>query len=491
MTYDVIVVGGGIAGLSAAHALTHLNRKVGLFEASTRLGGRILSLHLEQGVSFEAGAHSIVGQKGHEKASHGHASAKAGHQKQNKEDESFNPLESLLTRHQIKTSPLSEVSSETFDTSGRRVNFAELQGSLSPEYHQALNLIREAKRTFHANTHGHSHAHGSTLPLLSDILKYTTDTLPKTDSPSYWARKLISATIRSHTGAEVDHVSLLELLAADLERSGGNPHIILGGADTLTDALYYEANATANLTTHMNTPVVKIQNNLIENVVSVFDEAGQNYKAETLILAVPFAILKHKKIQFAPELSQTKRNAIAHFGVSTYNTVIIEFELAFWEKDVHYLFPNGPNIEDWPQYLNGYFFSNGKCPYLIAQYAGKSARFNSATDEAILEKTLAPLKRVYGDKVSSVKFFYVSRFDSDPHIMGGSLYCSHKNKPGDFEALGKTENGLYFAGDYIYPKRHGRLEAAFEAGLQRALEVDAYLHYKHDQRHVLSSKPRP
>jgi monoamine oxidase len=44
-TADVIVIGGGVAGLAAARALSHRGRRVIVVEARPRLGGRVLTLH--------------------------------------------------------------------------------------------------------------------------------------------------------------------------------------------------------------------------------------------------------------------------------------------------------------------------------------------------------------------------------------------------------------------------------------------------------------
>ena len=51
----VVVVGGGIAGTSAAHELTRLGYKVTILEKQNRLGGRVHS-HLVNGTAVEMGA---------------------------------------------------------------------------------------------------------------------------------------------------------------------------------------------------------------------------------------------------------------------------------------------------------------------------------------------------------------------------------------------------------------------------------------------------
>jgi len=63
MTAQVVVVGGGISGLAAAHRLQKAGAKVLVVEESPRLGGKILTEHVD-GFLVEAGPDSFVAAKG-------------------------------------------------------------------------------------------------------------------------------------------------------------------------------------------------------------------------------------------------------------------------------------------------------------------------------------------------------------------------------------------------------------------------------------------
>ena len=59
---DIIIIGGGAAGLAAAYELSLMKRKILLLEARNRLGGRIFTLQDKRfGAPVELGAEFIHG----------------------------------------------------------------------------------------------------------------------------------------------------------------------------------------------------------------------------------------------------------------------------------------------------------------------------------------------------------------------------------------------------------------------------------------------
>ena len=58
--YDVIIIGSGLAGITASYKLAKLNQKVLILEKENYLGGRTSSWN-DNGMNIESGFHRHIG----------------------------------------------------------------------------------------------------------------------------------------------------------------------------------------------------------------------------------------------------------------------------------------------------------------------------------------------------------------------------------------------------------------------------------------------
>lgn len=440
---DVIVIGAGISGLAAAYELTNMGSPVLLVEARSRVGGQLHSVSVHK-KKMDLGAMYVHGDS-------------AG----------SNPLAPLLKRYEIETSPVDIYQSETFDTKGQRVDLKEVyencQGAISEE----IIKIQEAKSM---------HYHHHTPPTVADVLGEITPP-PTADSKPFWTRKLITASIKHHTGAELNELSLLDLMFE--EPYTGENELVLGGYQKLAEGLYQDAMDTGRLTPQLNTIVTRIHHDPNDPMITVITQDGQEFQGKTVICALPLNVLKHGKISFRPELSPEKRQAMHHVKMGNQNKVYLEFEKAFWPENVQYLYPNDPKMEYWPEYLN--LSPHLKKPALLACFYGNEALFGEMSSEQILQRTLKPLQRAYPKANIALNQSKISHWDSDPFSLGSGTYCSFGCEEKHIDALNENEKGgLIFANGFkqIKQGQQATVEGAFEAGVQAALEAEAYLKFK-------------
>lgn len=449
-TYDVAIIGAGLAGLSAAEHLCEQGYQCCLLEARNRLGGRIQTHTLKDGQTLELGAAYLRGTG---------------------QPSNPNPMLSLFKRMGIQTSPLDPLNSDFYTYEGEKASLSDWQTGLEEEFARANTLIQNAKLS-----------NEIPIPSVAQILEYD-QSMPVKTSKEFRARQIITASVLQNTGATPNQVSLLELMHDEV-LIGGDA-LIVNGAHKLIDGLYQKCLATQNLDLFFKSQVEALQHSEKEGKFSIKTEMGEEYHAEVVICTVPLGIFKKHPIRFTPELSKAKQKAIRHLSIGEQNHVILEFDKAFWPESVHYLYPNDTNINLWPEYINLMPFTDGR-PILLANLYGNLAHFSKQKDSDIVERVLKPLKRVYPN-VPHPKFVSISHWDTEHFTAGGIPYCGLLTTEEDLLALQEPEdNGLYFAGDYTSRGQKG-LNAARDSGLSAAIKVVIRLNNKKD----VQVKPKP
>jgi len=237
---------------------------------------------------------------------------------------------------------------------------------------------------------------------------------------------------------------------------------------------------TGNLSVHLNASASAILHDPHERVCSVLTTTGEHFDCAAVIAAVPLNVIKAGNIKFIPELSKEKQHALKHHHMGHHNIVLLKFDKVFWKKDAHFIYPNDPSIQHFPEYINLFALMDNKTPLLMAHFYADTARFGKDSDETILKRALAPLKKIYPDFEPPLSH-HITRWDTSPHTLGSKSFCATGSTSDDLEYISAPEaGGLYFANEYTNPSLHGTVEGAYESGLLAALQIAVYL--KHQQR---------
>lgn len=432
--YDVIVIGAGMAGLSAAQHLADLGHSVLILEAKNRVGGRIHTIKLSNGTPIEMGANILKNVGTLEKP---------------------NPLLPLVHHLNLVTTPIEPILSTNF--------------KVGDYFENAIKWITEAKQLS-----------TKTWPSLGEILK--THHLKfqhplKSSSMEFIGRQMLTHLIQQQTGTSPHYVSLLELMHANTELDGTADAFISGGYQNLPEEMAKKLIKTGLVKILLNTPIQSVHYQLKNQDTKVLTMDNQKYSAKTVLCTAPIGVLKKKTLGFFPELSLAKQRAIKHSKIGYFNKVILEFEKVFWPKDAEFIFPGSSDYHHYPEYLNLFHFTKHKTTALVCNFYASDAYFKEKSDDQIIEKALQPLRHTYGKTAGILKDAFVTHWESDPYALGSISCRGIHSEIGDLNHFEQPEpGGLFFAGAHTLPNQHREtVQGAYISGVRAALDIHQYL----------------
>lgn len=249
----VLIVGGGLAGLAVLDALQAAGRPALLFEASARLGGRILTIRdgLEPGLRAEAGGEQIM----------------RSHQR----------VHRLASDLRI---PLAD--------------YPFLEGDLVFRHHSRMLRFRLPPDLPADLTDGLSPWEKTRWPHRLH-LAYTENADPVADddprSALQWLRDLGlsrrgEAFVRAFATVDPEQTSAAHFQRiARREAAGGNSQVLAGGSDRLIEALAARHAQSIRRNTTIRSVVIG------ENTATLLDAAGVAHVADQVVLALPLGPL--------------------------------------------------------------------------------------------------------------------------------------------------------------------------------------------------------
>jgi len=403
---DVVVVGAGVAGLTAAGVLARAGLEVEIVEARDRVGGRVLT-DRRWGVPIELGATWIHGRKG-------------------------NPIFVRARRNGLD---LRRSRSELVASGGRPWSGEELR-----------SLERDFRRVW-------QHWEGSKRPgpdrSLWDALP------PGRIEPALEARL---RDVALDYGTDLDELGL-EAWEEDGIYAGGD-FWVMPGMDRVIELLVdpevpvQHGAAVRAITTRPDGVVVQT------------DEATR--EARAAICTVPLGVLQAGAIRFAPELPDSLVHAIGALGAGRAWTVAMRLTEPVLTEPVDFvtdLGPDAPWPDDvyWPEPAR-------EQPVLVGMTVGRVAlAMQEAGPEAAAERIRQTVERVTGRPAPPVTDVVVSSWSRDPHALGtwshNPVGAPHEVR----RAFASPELApLFFAGEHTDLDYPGTLHGAWHSGRDAA-----------------------
>src|SRR5262245_58560241 len=425
---EVLVIGAGIAGLTAARDLAVDGYDVAILEARERIGGGIWTSH-ERGLPADLGASWI----------HGF------------ED---NPIARLARRHAI-TIVRTNISSVTparyrsmvlYDEDGRRLNSGETV-EMSEVMADYLDFVAGEQKE------GHEMSMLEVEEMLAASQGYNADQRRRLN--------FIARTYLEHewAGPRSD-VSLLEY--DKTLGFAGHDRVFPEGYSQITDRL---AEGTNILLGHE----VK-QVDYSGARVGVLTNRG-SFQAQHVLVTVPLGVLQAGRIAFNPSLPRAKREAIRKTKMGVFNKIFLKFDSVFWGEDYELIGYMGSQDSDWPEIVN--FHKIAGLPVLLAFSAGTAGEQNELrTDADLVACLMGCLRKMYGQSIPEPSGHLVTRWNQDPFSLGSYSYVPVGSKQSLRRQIGMpVESRVFFAGEATSQFFPSTVHGAFLSGLRAAYEI--------------------
>jgi monoamine oxidase len=433
MAADVLIIGAGVAGLSAALELARTGVHVEILEARDRLGGRIFTQHdTALNHSIELGAEFVHGRSPE--------------------------IWQVLQGHKI----------EALEVRGDL--WCSIDGKL-----QECNFFAQADRILDAMDD--TGPDESFLQFLSRKFPGNNDAEAK-----QWATGYVSGFNAADPGRVSVHW-LVHSRRADEQIEGDRAFRIIGGYQKLVDAFATQLEQLS-VPIHFNTVVHRV--NWASEQVHLHARSQDGLKqfaARRALITLPLGILQSRDaVHFEPDLPKDKQSALAGLEMGKVVRVTLSFRERFWEDlhgvadprslaDLSFLFSRENFFPTWWSRMPE------PVPILTAWAPARSAESLAGKNkDQIIAQALESLGRIlFLDKSkieSQLSAAWYHNWDADPFSRGAYSYVKAGGEGSQRKLAEPVSGTLYFAGEATDNSGHnGTVHGAIASGRRSASEI--------------------
>ncbi|TKS67899.1 Amine oxidase [flavin-containing] [Collichthys lucidus] len=447
-TYDVIVVGGGISGLSAAKLLKANGLSPVVLEARDRVGGRTFTVQNKETKWVDLGG-AYIGP-------------------------TQNRILRLAHEYGIKTYKVNEQENLVHYVNGKSYPF---KGSFPPMWNPFVLLdFNNLWRTMDDMGKEIPREAPWNAPHAEEWDKMTMLELFESICWTSTVRQFAKLFVNVNVTSEPHEVSALWFLWYVKQcggtmrifstTNGGQERKFLGGSSQISECMAKELGDLVKL----QSPVYRIDQSGDMVVVETVDK--QTYKAKYVIVATPPGL--NLKMHFNPELPPLRNQLIHRVPMGSVIKCMVYYKENFWRKKGYCGSmvieeegaPIGLTLDDTKP--------DGTVPAIMGFIlARKCRKLSGLTKEERLRKICEIYSRVLGTEKALHPVHYEEKNWCEEEYSGG-CYTAYF-PPGIFTQYGKVlrepVGRLYFAGTETATEWSGYMEGAVQAGERAAREV--------------------
>lgn len=428
--FDTIVVGAGVAGLTAASLLNDAGRKVVVLEARDRVGGRVTT-DRTHGVT-DLGASWIHGVVGSAVAE---AAAAFG----------MRTVEFTVGGYQVDSRPIAYYAPD------------------------GTRLSDDAARAFADDVHAVDAVLAETISSSAPDASYR-EVTEAALAQQPWASERIQR-VREYLEhrSEEQYGAWIEKLAAhglDDDSIDGDEVVFPDGYDRLPEHLAIGLDIRRE---HTVTGVDWSAGIRVRTPHGIFT-------ADSAVVTVPVGVLKSGAFEIEPPLPPVNANALARLEMNAFEKVFLRFPSRFWDEGVYAIRQQGPEGRWWHSWYD-LTTLHGE-PTLLTFAAGPAAQLTRDwDDDRVAASVLAQLRRLYGDDVPEPTHVHRTAWQDDPFAHGAYAYMTLGSTTSDHDDLATPIGGsdgsgiLHIAGEATWTDDPATVPAAMYSGHRAASRI--------------------
>jgi monoamine oxidase len=433
--FDTIVVGAGVAGLTAAHLLADAGKDVVVLEARDRVGGRIVT-DRRYGLATDLGASWIHGITDSPVAAAADAFG-------------MQMVEFTVGGYQPDSRPIAY-----YGPDGRRLSDAAARSFIDDINAVDATLLEVVAA---------SGPDASYRDVADEaIARYGWD-----EDRAQRVREYLEHRSEEQYGAWIEDLAAHGL---DDDSVEGDEVVFPNGYDRLPSRM---AEGLDIRLTHVVTQV-----RWSADGVAVTTDRG-TLTADTAVVTVPVGVLQSDDFVVVPPLPEPVAGALSRLKMNAFEKIFLRFPTRFWDDGVYAIRQQGPESRWWHSWYD--LTALHGTPTLLTFAAGPAAgETRDWTEKEIVDSVLTQLRRLYGDRVEKPTHVHVTDWQDDPFSHGSYAYMTVGSTTADHDILATPVGGvLHLAGEATWTDDPATVTAALNSGhraaqniLQRAIPID-------------------
>ncbi|MGV9795396.1 MULTISPECIES: FAD-dependent oxidoreductase [unclassified Gordonia (in: high G+C Gram-positive bacteria)] len=425
--FDTVVVGAGIAGLTAARLLASDGQSVVVLEARDRVGGRVWTSRMGDGL-VDHGASWIHGIDD-------------------------NPLADLVNALGMRTV---EFTVGSYQPDGRPIAYYSAQGT---------RLTDDEATRFAGTIHtfnGHLAKAIATSPPGSSFAQVVETTLTQLDwdeHRSMRVREFMQHRTEEQYGAWFDD---LDAHGLDDDAIDGDEVVFPDGYDVLATRL------ADGLDVRLGHEVTRV---LWADDGASAETAHGTFAADQIVVTVPVGVLKSSGFTIEPPLPDIVSDSLDRLEMNAFEKVFLRFPHKFWDDGVYAIRQQGEAGRWWHSWYD--LSAVHGTPTLLTFAAGPCARaVREWSDAQIVDSVLVALRRLFGERVEQPDQVHVTRWQDDPCSRGSYAYMTVGSDRNDHDALATpVGNVLHLAGEATWTEDPATVTGALKSGHRAAENI--------------------